>query len=72
MAKRKYCLAATSPGGVDKDGNVSKTNFDCQTLSCLSSIINEAIRGKLRPFYFFYEETLHTKKHKKQTSDFHS
>ena len=31
------------------------------------------LRSNFKPFYFFYEEILHThKKHKMQTSDFHS
>ena len=35
------------------------------------SNINEATRGYFNPFYFF-EEILHTNKHKMQTSNFHS
>ena len=38
----------------------------------IENIINEVLRRNFRPFYFFYEEILHTKKHKKQISDFHS
>ena len=30
------------------------------------------ILGAISYFYFFYEDILHTKNHKKQTSDFHS
>ena len=38
-----------------------------------SSNINEVIKEQFQAFLFFYEEILHTqKKHKMQTSDFHS
>lgn len=36
----------------------------------VSSIINEVIRENFRPFYFSYEEILHTKMHiKKQKNE---
>ena len=37
-----------------------------------SNNINEVIKEQFQAFLFFYEEILHTKKHKMQTSDFHS
>ena len=35
----------------------------------MSYIVNEAIRDNFQTHYFFYEQILYTKKHKKQTSE---
>ena len=43
-------------------------DFTLKKAHKMSSIVNEAIRDNFQTYYFFYEEFLYAKKHKKQAS----